>query len=368
MKTILLTAAFYLVLSAAVTAVIGFVSGVPLPRLPVEVMRQPRTSFTDEAMHVILDSPAFRQAAIPQMIILGASGAQEAWRPADLQPKVPSFQVSNLALGAANVSEVRQALDYSLKFLPAEVRGQSVLVLGLSYPLFVPDEVRWRHPAFVSPSIVAAGIYISDIQREAMRSPWCCDSNHPLFRMLPVGLHEAAMRRAAVWYQLSAALPVNPGEWLVKPKEWRWRLPDSLVGDSGRFAAPVPAPLTEFTPRHQMHWLTDYMGGGEAGLQPGQFLQLKALLDRADRAGMRVIVADMPLPSWHRNESPYHAPYRQLLHQVLASRSGAQAVIFADLSQSISDEDFRDSIHPTEQSKERWIQVLAKHLEKLAGP
>jgi hypothetical protein len=362
-KTILLILSFYVAISAAVTLLIGLTKGVPVAELPIEVLKHPRTSFTDEAMNVILQSTNLHHVQKPQLLVLGASGAQEAWIPSELQPKLPALQVNNLAVGAANLTEMDQALDHCLRFMPPDIVRESWVLLGLSYPLFVPDKVRWQMENLISPELIAAGIAVTDLEREAMRSPMACDVKNPVFKSLPLPLLFIAKRRCAYLYQLCPDFPVNPGEKVLKIEEWRWQLPAALSGDASQFPPPPP-PITWYTtPRGQMDWLTGYMG--TAQLQPEQFQQLRALIRKARSAGLRVAIADMPLPTWHRAESPFAIPCRAEMEKVLADFSPADGVHFIDLSPEIPDDEFRDSIHPTEHFKERWTSSLARKLQPL---
>lgn len=342
---------------------IGLTAGVPAAELPIEVLKHPRTSFTDEAMNVILQSSNLQHAQKPQLIILGASGAQEAWIPSELQPKLPALQVSNLAIGAANITEMDQALDHCLRFMPPHIAQESWLLLGLSYPLFVPDEIRWQMVGLISPELIAAGIAVTDLEREAMRSPMACDVKNPVFKSLPLPLLSIARKHCAYLYELCPDFPVNPGENVLKIKNWRWQLPAALAGDASQFPPPPP-PLTWYdTPRGQMDWLTRYMGTTQ--LQPQQFQQLRVLINKARGAGLRIAIADMPLPTWHRAESPFAISSRAALEKAITGFLPADGVYLIDLSAEIPDDEFRDSIHPAEQIKERWTSSLARKLQPL---
>jgi hypothetical protein len=337
----------------------------PQRKLPIEILETPRKSFAGEALKALLESDNFRLAERPQMIILGASGAQEAYRPAVLEPKVGPFQVSNLAIGAANISEMNQALDHCLKALPAVVERKSTLLLGLSYPVFVPDQVRWQHPEFVSPAIVASGIFISDLKREALRSPTILDSENPVFKLLPAPLLSLAKQRCSIWHQWNERLPVSLGEPVTSWGGWNWRLPKKQGGDRSRFQKrerKQKENQQNLDPRKQMDWLTSYMGPAGFDLPAEQFTALIHLIERARGAGMRVIAADMPLPSWHRADSPYVAPYRTALGKALINFKDDPGVSFIDMSGDIPDTGFRDSIHPAATSLEQWTDHLSEKM------
>lgn len=369
MKTILQVVASFLLFSTAILGVSVAVTALPARNLPIEILETPRKSFAGEALKALLESDSLRLAERPQMIILGASGAQEAYRPQVLEPKVPPFQVNNLAIGAANVSEMNQALDHCLKALPDAIEMKSALLLGVSYPVFVPDQVRWQHPDFVSPAIVASGLFVSDLKREAQRSPAILDSENPVFQLMPASLLSLAKQRCAIWHQLNGKIPSSPGDPVTSWEGWNWRLSRKMGGDRSEFQKREKKHKGNndvLAPREQMNWLTNYMGPAGGKLPSEQFTILVDLIGNARRAGLLVIVADMPLPSWHRRESPFVAPYRAALKDALGNFESDTGVSFVDLSGDISDADFRDSIHPAAASVEQWTDSLAEKLTPAA--
>lgn len=368
MKPLICISAFYGLLSLLVLAAIALVKGFSSMQLPVEIMRNPRTSFSDEALRVSLESAALRRAREPLMLVLGASVAQEACRPEVLQPGLPGLQVNNFAIGAANFTEISQALAHCLKSAPAELVERSVLFLPVGYALAVPDAFRWRHKDFVSPDIVAAGVFISDIQREALRSPPVLDTEHPFFQWLPGSVSSLLKQRLAAHYHLAPSLPPHPGDKILRWKLWRFQTPEMAREKTIKEAASITAPpIVEMTAHRQMEWLTEYMGGEKAGLDEAQFSRLEGLLHRAVAAGMRIVVADMPLPSWHRAESPFPESFSQRLKALLLPLTESGRVFHLDLREKLADDLFRDSVHPTEAGRAAWAVMLNQELAKCLG-
>jgi hypothetical protein len=360
LKTLIHTSLFFFLVSTLAIGIAGSFSGFSSNDLPVEVLQEPRTSFADEALRAILETDALRGAVVPQLIVLGASGAQEAYPPPVLQPFLSEWQVNNAAVGAANPGELREVYAHCRKALPSRIAKDSLLVLGLSYPLFVPDEVRWRHPDFVSPDLVASGLYFSDLKRESMRSPLVLDATNPLFKAAPGPLLSIAKCRALFWNGFRRTYTGNPADSVLEWDGWRWRLPKRHAGDRSRFPERVRKPVKgDLTPRQQMDWLTSYMGTEPGVLLPEQFGELIWLIREARATGMAVAVVDMPLPSWHRAGSAFVAPYREKLAAALVEFAGDEEVSFVDLSSSVADDGFRDSIHPSVDARHAWCERLA---------
>jgi hypothetical protein len=362
-KTIIITFLLFLVFSTLLIGVVGIGTGFPSSGLPVEVLQDPRTSFSDEALRTILESDKLRLASNPQLLILGSSAAQEAYRPGELQPDLPFYQVNNLAIGGANIGEIRETFLHCIKAMPTGICGDSAILIALSYPLFAPDETRWKHPEFVSPAIVASGLFISDLKREAMRNPLVLDSGNPVFKVLPGTLVSLGKWRCAFWADFRRIHPEHPGDALSKWKGWKWRLRKRHAGDQSLFLKRRKPEKRELpSPREQMEWLSDYMGSEPGVLVPEQFDCLSGLICAIRSDGLKVFIVDMPLPSWHRTESPYVGPYRERLRETLAPFRADKGVVFIDLSESADDNGFRDSIHPAVANRRVWSSTLAEEL------
>lgn len=347
---------------AAALAVCVAVFGRPEARLPVEVLKLPRTSFRDEALRAIFDSRNLAKAGKPLLLILGASATQEGYPPSALQPLLPDFSVNNLAIGAANVTEMDQALDLALKSArPAGLQG-SELVLGLSYPVFVRDGRRWTHPDIVGADMVRRGEVVSDIVKEATRCPPLLDPGNPVFRLTPAPLSEWARGTLAALLPLLSHLTVHPADPVLAWPHWRHHplVPVAAVAP----APPPPPPESHVDARKQMDWLTDYMGEEGHRLPEEQFAVLRRLVGKARRAGMRVTAVNLPLPSWHQTDSPYHAAYWTALQHTLRELSADPGVRLIDLSSSAPDTWFRDSSHPAKEAVQDWSAALARSISQ----
>jgi len=359
MKPLAMIAFSWLVCMTA--AVMGCVAifGWPDAHLPVEVLKLPRTSFRDEALRAIFETRALAKPDGPLLLILGASASQEGYRPAVLQPLLPGFSVNNLAIGAANVTEIDQVLDLALKSArPAGLRG-SELVLGLSYPVFVRDARRWTHPQFVGAEMIERGELVSDIVKEAARCPPMLDPGNVVFRRTPALVSESLRGCLAPLLPLLLRITDHPADRVLASRRWRYKLPSHR-----ETAAPTAAPAREFDARQQMDWLTDYMGEEGNRMPKEQFATLQRVIAKARAAGMRVTAVSLPLPTWHRSGSPYHSAYEAALREALRESSGDAGVRLVDLSSSASDASFRDTCHPRPEAAAAWSAALAAAIKE----
>ncbi len=371
MKSIGLTALFAALVSGLILAMATVIFGWPNSQLPIETLSHPRKSFADEARRAIFHSSSLAQADRPMILILGASAPQEAYLPSVIQALAPGYIASNLGIGGANISELDQVLDLVLKAAPPKALKESLLVLTFSYGIFVPDTVRWSNKIFVPRDIVEAGIFISDIEREALRCPSICNPESSFFKLAPHWLLAIAKKRYEVILQLTPHLPVHLGDRLLRWNGWRYE--PRYPGKSKRLRKSqpdaVPPPTVPPPPeseliqaKQQMDFITRYMGPPSGVPHDEQFDRLAVLINKAHAAGLHIVVLDMPLPTWHRAESPFFAPYVTKLQEVLSPFIASGKVRFIRQNDAIPDDEFRDSIHPKAEAANHWTKIMVDQL------
>jgi len=366
MKSIGLVAFSAILVSSLMLGIITFFFGWPYSQLPVETLSHPRKSFADEARRAIFHSSSLAKADKPMILVLGASAPQEAYLPTAIQALAPGYIASNLGIGGANISELDQVFDFVLKAAPPQVLRESFLVLTFSYGIFVPDAARWSNKIFVPRDIVEAGIFISDIEREALRCPSICNPESSFFKLVPHWLLAITKKRYEVILQLTPHLPVHLGDRLLRWNGWRYdpRYPGkSKRANEKQPEVVLPPPEPELVlAKRQMDFITGYMGPPPGVLRDEQFERLAVLLNKAHAAGLHTVVVDMPLPSWHRAESPFFAPYESKLAAFLAPFVDTGKVRYIRQSDAIPDDEFRDSIHPKAEAANHWTKTLVDQL------
>ncbi|MBI4989441.1 MAG: hypothetical protein HZC23_11530 [Rhodocyclales bacterium] len=355
--------------SLLIQGAIVIMVGRPAAPWPVEVLSHPRVSFAEEARRAIFFTPDLAKTERSMIAIVGASAAQEGFQPAIAKAEAPDLLIHNLSMGGANITETDQIIDIAIKATPSQIVQRSVLVLAVSYPMFVPDSKRWSDPVFVPPDAIAEGKIISDIQREAMRCSSICDPSSLLFKYAPEWLISLSRDRYALNLRLVPRLPAHITDPILKWNLWRYdprrKLESKRAKKSPGNASPAPDEPFLVIAHRQMDFLTKYMGQPEGVLQEEQFDKLRMLIDKAKGVGFHVVVVDMPLPSWHRQNSPFFAPYETKLRDVLASYTSAGTIDFVSLVDAIPDDEFRDSIHPNAEAASHWARILIERLRVL---
>ncbi|MBI2277806.1 MAG: hypothetical protein HYU74_10680 [Dechloromonas sp.] len=302
-----------------------------------------RSPFMTEPKYAFL-SRSRLDSADDKAILLGASNVLAGFRPARLQELVPGATVHNLAIGGANMTEVRQMVDLVLEVQNPTAQRHNLFVIGAWYGLFADDRARWytpdRHPGD------------TDLDIERYRYGFYRRSADGPVALLPPR-----------W--------LDAGVTLIKP----FLLVDRLARDTGKALRPARAvaapadlatvPGAERQGQYLAFW-EDYMGGS-GRLEAAPFATLLQTIDTIRASGGRVLLVDLPLPRWHAGASPYEASYRRhwaALQEQLAETDG---VAFLSLSDADRPEDFSDEVHPKPRVAERWATRLAGALNDVPG-
>jgi hypothetical protein len=279
-----------------------------------------------------------------KLILLGASNVLAGFRPAQLQGQLPSVQVHNLAIGGANMTEVKQMVDLVLEVQTPQARQHNVFVMGVWYGLFADDRARWYTPD---------------------RFPGDTDLDIERYRY---GFY----RRTA-----AGPAPLLPAQWLdtgvtlIKP----FLLVDRLARDAGKLvrrggkpvataeAGQPGAPNVERQRQYLAFW-DDYMGHS-GQLADAPFELLSRTITTIRESGGKVVLVDLPLPSWHASASAYDRSYRQHVQKLRQRLDGNAGVAFLSLRDADQPEDFSDEVHPRPPVAARWAQRLAEALNHL---
>lgn len=328
----------------------GLALAIAVPAMPrpgeanLDTAAAARSPFMTEPKYAFLNRGRL-DSADDKAILLGASNMLAGFRPVRLQGLVPGAKVHNLAIGGANMTEVRQMVDLVLEVQSPLAQRHNVFVIGVWYGLFADDRARWytpdRHPGD------------TDLDIERYRYGFYRRTTNGPVALLP-----------PAW--------LDAGVTLIMP----FLLVDRLARDAGKVLRPARAvaapteqaavPSAERQGQYLAFW-EDYMGGS-GRLDTAPFVALAQTVDTIAATGGRVLLVDLPLPRWHASASPYEASYRRhwlALQQQLAGRDG---VAFLSLSDADRPEDFSDEVHPKPRVAERWAVRLAGALNSVPGP
>jgi hypothetical protein len=323
-----------------------------VPREPpsrrIDTSRAAETLYLTEPKYVFMARQRL-QSEVPKVLLLGASNTMAGFKQRELQPLLPEVEVHNLAVGGANLREVRQVAELVREVQSPRARRQTSYVVGLWYGLFASDAARWN--------TVDRHAGDTDIDIERYRYGFyrrTSDGAAPLLPPRYLGTAETLVLPYLALDRLARDLTVSLRAQLSGKA--------AKLTDEQRNARVIG--LDE-----QQQYLAFWRGymGPEPRLSDQQFEQLRALVDTLVSDGSRVVLVDMPIPSWHARGAALAADYRERMHQLTPTLSALPGVTWLPLTNSDEDSDdhFSDEVHPKPRVSPRWAARLAEALRAL---
>ena len=283
-----------------------------------------------------------------KVIMVGASNTGVGLKPDQVQPGVACAKVSNIAIGSANITEVRQMIDLVLDVQDKAARQNDTFVLAVWFGMFVDTGLLWpgaeRHHGD------------TDIDIERYRYGFYQRTSGGPVAVAPPG-----------WLHAEVTL-IKPFLLLEQLARWTTaglRNVITVRGDDNRTEAEREARLFSASERTEAlkHWSKTM--GGDQTISQAQVALLHDTIDTLLQSGAKVVLVDLPLPAWHRDASPYQPGYAQMvqgrLFKEFAGRPNFAALTMPDLS---ADEDYSDEVHP----KPSLATVWAARLAAVLGP
>ena len=290
-----------------------------------------------------LDTPA------PKVLIIGASNAAVGFQRDMLQSLIGCAQVSNLAVGNANIAEVQQVVDLVQEVQDDQARHADTFVLGVWYGMFARTTTRWpgmdRHRGDTDIDIerYRYGFYRrTDAGPVAVLPPeWLHVGGiliRPYLVLEMLARNVTAQLRQAVFMRVPVTTEADRDAAVMSDSEKQLALND---------------------------WKQAKMGGAPE-ISKRQVAILNTTIEKLLASGEKVVLVDLPIPAWHRDASPYEPSYARDVETGLfdhfAGRTGFVGLKLADLD---ADQDYSDEVHPKSYLAREWTRRLAGVLKPL---
>lgn len=352
-----------LLVAGLVYAALVALSGAVLPpqrHFDTDVATTSEPWWTNEMRYLVLNAGYFARPG-DRVVILGASNARGAFRPALIARGLPGRDIANAGVGGANVGEIADIVDVIRARQPRD-HGPTTYVIGSCYLLFERDARLWGGGTSpVAVEAMRAGLYART--REGRLAP-----RYPAWIDAAV---VAALKPQAVVAHVPRAVGDavldNPALPRLKALGDRLRGQDPLAQWT-RFLGQTPDLNTvEVPPSTRRALLAQRVAGmgGDHVLAPEQFVALDRLIRRVRAAGDRIVIADLPLPDWHLAGVPQaQASYVRGLAAVRHRHAGDRGVGYLSLADLGAAANFYDSAHAKPALWPVWSARLARHLRE----
>jgi hypothetical protein len=282
-----------------------------------------------------------------KVLLIGASNTLVGFTQRSVQALVPCAKVSNLAIGSANITELHQLVDLVHEVQDEGARRSNTFVIGVWFGMFADTEKRWPGP----------------------------DRHH--------GDTDLDVERYRYgFYRRTSTGPVAtlPPEWLragallIRPYLLVEEVTRDLTVEFRRIVLGRQPNLTEAQRETAVmseqdksdalaYWRLNM--GSTSEISQAQVLLLQNTIDELLRSGEKVVLVDLPIPSWHRDASIYQPGYARAVENIFnhfAGRPNFQGLKMADLDE---DKDYVDEVHPKPHLANVWASRLASVLTPL---
>lgn len=308
-----------------------------------------RTLYLTEPKYVFLARDRLTGSE-PKLLLLGASNTMAGFKQREVQAELPQFRVHNLAVGGSNLRQIAQVAELVREVQPTVAQQQTHYVLGLWYGLFASDAARWHTPDRTPGD--------TDIDIERYR--------YGFYRHTPAGAASLVPARALS----TATTLIHP--YLVLDKLARDATVSLRAHLSGKPAALSDEQrnarvITVAEQKKYLEFWRGYMGGAER-LDEAQFEQLRALVRRISQQGGKVLLVDLPIPSWHAQGSRMARQYQERLQRALPELTALPGVTYLPLALDAADSDFSDEVHPKPRVSPVWAARLAEAVRSAQTP
>ena len=349
MKYILRQTALTLLSFAFLYALLGSVSFIVFPDPssagPRDFQAADRTLYMTVPKYVVLGRSVLDNPD-RKVILVGASNTSVGFRQRLIQPGVSCAKVSNLAMGGANISEVRQVIDLVHEVQNDHDRGSNTFVIGIWFGMFVDSDIKYadadRHRGD------------TDVDIEQYR--------YSFYRRTPDGPVAVLPPK---WLD-GGVMALRP--FLLLEKLAREARANVNLVVTGRVTAQrtdderETIVMSEAEKQKALEYWDESMGhkGEISGAQVGV---LKETIETLLNGGEKVVLVDLPIPAWHRDASPYQRGYREALNHLLQrfdDRPNFTSMSMDDLDDNL---DYSDEVHAKRHLAEVWSARLATALD-----
>lgn len=287
----------------------------------------------------VLDNPDRK------VVLVGASNTGVGFRQKLVQSNLGCAKVSNLAMGGANISEVKQVIDLVHEVQSDQERRLNTFVIGTWFGMFIDSEVKYsegdRHRGE------------TDIDIERYRYGFYRRTQDGPLAVLP-----------AKWLD-AGVMAIRP--FLLLEKAARQARAGVNLMLTGRTSAQrtdderESVVMSEAEKKKALVYWKETMGRAD-DISPTQVEVLKRTIQALLFSGEKVVLVDLPIPAWHRDASPYQPSYRRALTDLLQEFGDQPNFSSLSMDDLDNDLDYSDEVHAKRHLADVWSTRLAKKL------
>lgn len=281
-----------------------------------------------------------------KIILVGASNTGVGFRQKLVQSNLGCAKVSNLAMGGANISEVRQVVNLVHEVQGDQERRLNTFVIGVWFGMFIDSDVKYaegdRHRGE------------TDVDIERYR--------YGFYRRTPDG---PVAVLPAKWLD-AGVMTIRP--FLLLEKVARQARAGVNLVLTGRTSAQrtdderESVVMSDAEKLKALEYWKEAMGR-TSDISPTQVEVLKQTIRALLDSGEKVVLVDLPIPAWHREASPYQPSYRRALTDLLREFGDQPNFSSLNMDDLDNDLDYSDEVHAKQHLADVWSTRLARKLD-----
>lgn len=309
--------------------------------------------YAGSARQVVMNRESLK-TSIPKIILIGSSNVREGFRPEELAPDFPTYDIHNLGAGASNLTQIKKMIELVYEVMPVDAQKKSIFVLGFWYGHLVDDQIRWKDGVTdVENEQMRFGLYHKDGTKIVPGVPQKYFSYYVKF-LYPFLVFDNAMTQGSIklkdFFEQKSRLALK-GTTITNPNPGDSNLDEVIVDENAR--------------KHALSFWHDYMGTENDTISLKQFEVLLDIVRLIGDHGSKLLIVDLPIPSWHSNQSHHLKEYEATKGDVFKRAQAFSYVSYINLQDLNTDEDFYDSAHPKPRVTKKWSERLAQGLTKI---
>jgi hypothetical protein len=281
--------------------------------------------------------------------LIGASNVREGFRPSELAEYFSDIDIHNLAVGASDMRQLREVVKLILAAVPNERRVNLTIVLGIWYGSFVNEDRRWKG----GPTDVAAEMLRYGLYREN-------GSNLPIARFNATQL-PYLISAVRPFMLASRAYYFGNAKILLPMREYVVNLTTGTTLRDIDIDIDTHIVNKEEKDNAILFW-EQYMGPLPEWNEKG-FDVLYSIAKEVSFSGAKLILVDLPIPSWHSTQVAYDRIYQARLAPRLVEMSLLTGFSFGSMREGFNDSDYYDSVHPSPKVTRQWASRVAQIIE-----
>jgi hypothetical protein len=281
-----------------------------------------------------------------KVILVGASNTGVGFKQKVVQAALSGAKVSNLGMGGANISEVKQVIDLVHAVQGDSARPMNTFVIGAWFGMFVDSDVKFADPDRTRGD--------TDIDIERYR--------YGFYRRTPDGPVAVLPPK---WLD-AGVLALRPLLLIEKvARQVRSGVSEFLVGRNAAQRSDAEreaAVMSEADKKKALEYWNDTMGR-RSEISRAQVALLSDTIDSLLRSGEKVVLADLPIPSWFRDNSPYQRSYEEAIKSLFQQYGSWPTFASVTMSDLDRDLDYSDEVHAKPRVAQIWSTRLATVLD-----